>query len=63
MAALREALDAALQALIAIDVGDKDHARGWLAKGLEPSTRAFPVASPEWFGLALVYGALTEAAA
>lgn len=63
MAALREALDYALQAVIAIDLGDKGHARSWLGKGLEPSTRAFPPASREWFGLALVYGALLEAAA
>ena len=63
MAALREAWECGYEAIIAIDTGQKDRARTWLAKGLEPSARAFPPATPEWFGLALVYGALLEEAA
>jgi hypothetical protein len=63
MAALTDALDYGYQAAIAIRVGRKDRARKWLDDGLEPSVRAFPSGSPEWFGLALVYGALIKEAA
>lgn len=63
MAALREAWECGYEAIIAIDTGHKDHARTWLDKGLVPSAAAFPAGTPEWFGLALVYGALLEAAA
>jgi hypothetical protein len=63
MAALRDALDYGLQAVIALDTGDKDHARGWLDRGATPAAKAFPAGSREAFGLALVYGALLEEAA
>jgi len=63
MAALREAFDYGLQAIIAIDIGDQDHARGWLHRGLPPAAKAFPAGSKEAYGLALVYGALLEEAA
>ena len=63
MAALREAWEDGYEAIIAIDVGEKDHARAWLHKGSVPAAAAFPAGSREAFGLALVFGALLEAAA
>lgn len=63
LAALREALDCATQAVIAIQVGDRDHAREWLHDGLAPAAKAFPPSSPESFGLARVFSVLLEEAA
>jgi hypothetical protein len=62
-AALREALDCAHQAAIAVDLGDKAHARDWLAKGAVPAARAFPERPDVSFGLALVFGVILEDAA
>ena len=63
MAALREALDCGFLAAVAIDLDKKDQARGWLDQGKVPAAMAFPAGSREAFGLAIVYGALIEAAA
>ena len=63
MKALIAALDDSLQAAIALDLGEKEHARGWLDRGATPAAAAFPPGSREAFGLALVYGALLEEAA
>ena len=63
MAALILALDCALQAAWAINVGDKDHARDYLDDGLEPSAKAFPERPDRAAGLAMVYDALLEGAA
>ena len=62
LAALREALECAFIAVVHVEAHEFEKARTWLDHGDAPAAKAFPLRSRESYALAIVRGAITEAA-